>query len=88
MDKRLLDLLVCPVSKAPLRPLSAGELSAVNRAIAAGNVTTVTGAAVTAPLAAGLITRDGRVIYPVVDDIPVMLSEASIGTTQLNDFPR
>lgn len=88
MDKRLLDLLVCPLSKVPLRPLSAGELSAVNRAIAAGNVATVTGAAVTAPLAAGLITRDGRVIYPVVDDIPVMLSEASIGTTQLNDFPR
>ena len=88
MDKRLLDLLVCPLSKVPLRPLSAGELSAVNRAIAAGSVATVTGAAVTAPLAAGLITRDGRVIYPVVDDIPVMLSEASIGTTQLNDFPR
>lgn len=88
MDKRLLDLLVCPVSKVPLRPLSAAELSAVNRAIIAGGVTTVTGAVVTAPLMAGLITRDGRVIYPVADDIPVMLSEASIGTTQLNDFPR
>ena len=88
MDKRLLDLLVCPVSKAPLRPLSTGELAAVNRAIVAGEVATVTGTAVTAPLAAGLITRDRRVIYPVVDDIPVMLSDASIGTTQLNDFPR
>lgn len=88
MDKRLLDLLVCPVSKAPLRVLSSGELAAVNRAIAAGDVITVTGTAVATPLTAGLITRDGRVIYPVVDDIPVMLSDASIGTTQLNDFPR
>ena len=88
MDKRLLDLLVCPVSKAPLRPLSAGELAALNRAIRAGEVATVAGAAVAAPLAAGLITRDGRVIYPVVDDIPVMLGDASIGTVQLSDFPR
>jgi uncharacterized protein YbaR (Trm112 family) len=88
MDKRLLDLLVCPVSKAPLRPLTMGELAVLNRAISAGEVATVTGAAVAAPLVAGLITRDGRVIYPVVDDIPVMLSEASIGTLQLSGFPR
>ena len=88
MDKRLLDLLVCPVSKAPLRPLSVGELAVLNRAISAGEVATVAGAAVATPLVAGLITRDGRVIYPVVDDIPVMLSEASIGTVQLNGFPR
>ncbi len=88
MDKRLLDLLVCPVSKAPLRPLSVGELTALNRAISSGQVATVSGTAVAAPLAAGLITRDGHVIYPVVDDIPVMLSEASIGTVQLSGFPR
>ncbi len=88
MDKRLLDLLVCPVSKAPLRPLSVGELAVLNRAISAGEVATVTGAAVAMPLVAGLITRDGHVIYPVVDDIPVMLSEASIGTIQLGGFPR
>jgi uncharacterized protein YbaR (Trm112 family) len=88
MDKRLLDLLVCPVSKAPLRPLGVGELAILNRAISAGQVTTVSGAAVATPLAAGLITRDGHVIYPVVDEIPVMLREASIGTIQLEGFPR
>lgn len=87
MDKRLLDILCCPVSKAPLRPLNRTELEALNRAISAGAVDTVAGVRVPAPLGAGLITTDGKVIYRLEDDIPVMLAEEGIGTTQLNGFP-
>ena len=36
MDKRLLDILCCPVSKTPVRPLTQAELDALNNAIAAG----------------------------------------------------
>ena len=36
MDKRLLDILCCPVSKTPVRQLARGELEAINTAIAAG----------------------------------------------------
>ncbi|MCE5233109.1 MAG: Trm112 family protein [Mizugakiibacter sp.] len=87
MDKHLLDILCCPVSKAPVRPLNRAELDALNRAIDAGGVDTVAGARVPAPLRAGLITTDGKVIYRVEDDIPVMLPEEGIGTTQLSGFP-
>ena len=87
MDKRLLDVLVCPASKTPLRPLSRHELDALNRAIRGGEVRSAAGAAVATPLAQGLITTDGKRVYPVLDDIPVMLVEEAIGTTQLNDFP-
>jgi uncharacterized protein YbaR (Trm112 family) len=87
MDKRLLDILVCPVTKTPLRPLGEGELAALNRAIAAGPVLTSAGAPVAAALAEGLITRDGRTIYRVDDGIPVMLSGEAIATAQLADFP-
>ena len=38
MDKRLLDILCCPVSKTPVRPLSKHELDALNDAIAAGKL--------------------------------------------------
>ena len=38
MDKRLLDILCCPATHAPLRALSAPELEAVNRAIAGGQL--------------------------------------------------
>jgi uncharacterized protein len=87
MDKRLLDILCCPVSKTPVRPLTSHELSAVNQAIDAGQALNVAGTTVQAKLSEGLITVDRKVIYRVEDGIPVMLPEEGIGTTQFNDFP-
>ncbi len=87
MDKRLLDILCCPVSKTPVRPLNTSELSALNRAIDEGQVLSVAGAAIQGRLTEGLITVDRKVVYRVEDGIPVMLPEEGIGTTQLTDFP-
>lgn len=87
MDKRLLDILCCPVSKSPVRPLSKSQLDAVNAAIRQGAVQTTAGSAVSAALQAGLLTADGKVIYRIEDDIPVMLADEAIGTTQFTDFP-
>jgi uncharacterized protein YbaR (Trm112 family) len=87
MDKRLLDILCCPVSKVPVRPLSKRELESLNEAIAAGKVESVAGSTIGDQLGEGLITTDGKVIYRVEDGIPVMLPEEGIGTTQLVDFP-
>ena len=88
MDMHLLDILCCPVSKSPLRPLTEAELAALNRAIAAGGVANKAGAPVAEPFAAGLITRDARTIYRIQDDIPVMLADEGIASEQVADFPR
>jgi len=87
MDKRLLDILCCPASKTPLRLLQRDELKHLNQAIADGGVDTVAGERVAEALDAGLITTDAKVIYRIEDDIPVLLPEDGIGTTQLNGFP-
>ncbi len=87
MDKRLLDILCCPVSKTPVRPLSKHELDALNRAVAAGAVDSVAGTPVREKISEALITTDRKVIYRIEDGIPVMLPEEGIGTTQLIDFP-
>jgi uncharacterized protein YbaR (Trm112 family) len=87
MDKRLLDILCCPVSKVPVRPLTRNELEALNSAIGASQVQTVAGVAVSEAVTEGLITTDRKVIYRVEDGIPVMLPEEGIGTLQLRDFP-
>ena len=87
MDKRLLDILCDPVTKTPVRLLRRDELDAINRAITTGQVDTVAGQKVAAPLAAGLVTTDRKVVYRIQDDIPVMLAEEGIGTLQLADFP-
>lgn len=87
MDKRLLDILCCPVSKTPVRPLGKRELDTLNDAIAAGKVDSVAGVSVRERIAEALITTDGKVIYRIQDGIPVMLPEEGIGTTQFADFP-
>lgn len=88
MDKRLLDILCCPTTRSPLRLLGEQEIAALNRAIAAGGVADAAGARRDDPVHAALITRDGRTIYRIEDDIPVMLADAAIATSQLQEFPR
>ncbi|HET6588297.1 MAG TPA: Trm112 family protein [Oleiagrimonas sp.] len=87
MNKRLLDILCCPVSKTPLRLLRRDEIAHINQAIGEGAVDTVENVRVYKPLGDGLITTDGKVVYRIEDDIPVLLPEEGIGTTQLNGFP-
>jgi uncharacterized protein YbaR (Trm112 family) len=86
VDGKLLEILCCPVSKTPLRQLEKSRLEKLNRAIETGEVQYVRGEKVEAPLREALITDDSKVIYPVEDDIPVLLENRGIGTTQLQDF--
>ncbi len=86
VDGKLLEILCCPVSKVPLNRLQRVRLEKLNQAIASGKVQYVHGQTVAAELQEALITEDGKVIYPVVDDIPLLLEEKGIGTVQLQDF--
>ena len=88
LDRRLLDILCCPVSKVPVRIASSTELEALNKAIADGQALDVAGNVLANPIADALITTDLRVIYRIEDGIPVMLADEGIGTTQFNHFPR
>jgi len=87
MDRKLLDILVCPSSRQPLALLDAAGLEALNRAIAAGGVVRGDGAAQSAPLREALVTRDRRTVYRVDDGIPVLLAEDAIATAQVDGFP-
>lgn len=86
VDGKLLEILCCPVSKTPLTILGQEKLDKLNSAIADNEVLYIDGEKVTEPLAEGLITEDGKVIYSVQNDIPILLEEKGIGTTQFQDF--
>ncbi len=86
IDGKLLEILCCPVSKVPLARLSASRLKKLNDAIATGGLQYVGGETVEQPLSEALVTENDKVVYPVVDGIPVLLEERGIGTTQLTDF--
>ncbi|MDE0806292.1 MAG: hypothetical protein OSA24_01975 [Longimicrobiales bacterium] len=84
VDKELLKILVCPQSRQPLSQASREILSQINSAVLAGTLTNKKGVAVNEPLLEGLVTQDGSVVYPVLEDIPVMLIDESIS---LGDLP-
>lgn len=87
ISKKLLEILCCPVSHSPLSLATKPQLDYLNGQIRDSEVVTVDGEPINDPLEAALITQDGKVLYPVRDDIPVLLYEAGIGTTQFQDFP-
>ncbi len=86
VDGKLLEILCCPVSKTPLTILGHKELEQLNNAIANNEALYVSDERITEQLQEGLITQDGKVIYPVRDDIPILLEEYAIGTTQFQGF--
>ncbi len=87
MDRKLLDLLVCPTTRQPLLPLDGRGLQAVNAAIAQGGVVRGGGQAQTQALREALVTRDRKLVYIVDDGIPLLDSENVIATAQVEGFP-
>lgn len=84
VDQELLDILVCPETKQPVRLADAALLERVNAAVVAGGLTTRGGDPVTQAVTSGLVREDGTLLYPVRDDIPIMLIDEAI---PLGDLP-
>ncbi len=78
VDKRLLEMLRCPVTRQPLTPLGPEELRRLNERIAGGGLAYSGGAPVDQPLQQALVTADRTLVYRIDDDIPVMLEEQAI----------
>ena len=78
IDRRLLDILCCPVSKVPVLMLSSRQLDYLNARIAEGGEVDVDGRVVDRALSEGLVTRDAKVVYRIDDGIPVLLPEEGI----------
>lgn len=87
LDKRLLEILCCPVTRQPVLPASAAQLDAIKRAHAAGALRTVEGVVLESAPEAALVTRDHKRAYAVVDGIPVMLADQAIDLAALEDLP-
>jgi uncharacterized protein YbaR (Trm112 family) len=83
ISKQLLDILVCPDNRTPLSIADEALLAQVNRAIAEGRLRNRGGQAVLKPLAGGLVRHDRAVLYPIIDDIPVLLVDEGIPLDQL-----
>ena len=78
ISQELLEILVCPETKQPLTVAPDALVAQLNERIAQGALTNRSGAAVTEAIDSGLVREDGRYLYPVRDDIPIMLIDEAI----------
>ena len=78
ISQDLLEILVCPETKQPVRPAASDVLARLNTAIQAGSLRNRGGDKVTKPITEALVREDGKLLYVVDDGIPVMLIEESI----------
>lgn len=82
VDQQLLDILVCPETKQPLRVADADVLERLNAAIREGSVADRGGRKLEEPVTEGLVREAGDVLYPIRDDIPIMLVDQAIPLPQ------
>ncbi len=61
------------------------RLEQMNAAIAAGRVRNHRDQRLESSLTEALIRRDGRIVYPIIDGIPILLEEESIDWNQMVD---
>jgi len=78
MASELISLLRCPATQQTLRAAETGLVESLNQRISAGLAQNVAGQKVTAELDGGLVRADGNVLYPIRQEIPVMLVHEAI----------
>jgi len=69
----LLEILVDPETKGPVRLASESELGELKAAVESGRAKRKDGKAASATFEAAFVAQDGRVAYVVEDGIPVFL---------------
>lgn len=82
LDRAVLDILCCPLTHMPLEKLAPERLDTLNASIAAGAIKNESKQVLAEPLANALVTRDGKLAYPVRDEIPVLLIDQAIALRQ------
>ncbi len=78
ISNELLEILACPETKTPVHRADDGLLAALNELINRGELRNRDGDIVVDPLEEGLVRDDGTVLYPIREDIPIMLIGESI----------
>ena len=78
IDRELLAILCCPETKQDLSLLDSQTLQQLNLVIEKGELQNKAGQPVKDKLDGGLVRKDRKIVYPIKDQIPIMLIEEGI----------
>jgi uncharacterized protein YbaR (Trm112 family) len=78
IDPELLNILCCPETHQDLKEADPAVVNGLNQQIDAGTLKTRSGKPVAEKLDGGLVRADGKFLYPVRQNIPVMLIDEAI----------
>jgi uncharacterized protein YbaR (Trm112 family) len=81
IDPALLKVLCCPETHQELRLAEAVVIDKLNGQVSAGALRNRAGQAVQEKIEGGLIRADGKYLYPIRHNIPVMLVDEGIPLT-------
>lgn len=84
IDKDLLAILCCPDTKQPVTIADVTLIKKLNEAVARGGLKNQGKKSVTEPLDSGLVRADQKILYPIRENIPVMLIEEGIPLDQVS----
>ena len=83
IDEKLLQILCCPETKAPVTKLTQEKLDKLNEHISKKEVKYKDNSLVESLIEEGLITEDLKTIYIIEDNIPIMITDKGISTEQV-----
>ena len=78
VDAQLLEILCCPETRQDLTLAASGMIEDLNRRVEAGSLRNRAGEVVKEKMDAGLLRADGKFLYPIREDIPIMLIPEAI----------
>jgi len=78
IDPELLAILCCPETKVDVNMAEAGLIDIINSKIEEGNFFNRGGDKINKKIDGGLIRADKKYLYPIREDIPIMLIDDAI----------
>ncbi|KAF0170021.1 MAG: hypothetical protein FD161_4829 [Limisphaerales bacterium] len=78
MTAELLQILRCPETRQTLALAEPALVERLNAQVAAGQLRNSAGQPVTAKLDGGLVRADGKALYPVRNNVPMLLVDEAI----------
>ena len=78
MDPNLLNIICCPVTREKLSMVTSKQLALINAEIANNTLTKLDGSIVENPQSKALINATKTLLYPIEEDIPILLEGEAI----------